>query len=174
MFGVPPLATYRPSTTPVAPRRGQCRLRSGHSGSDRSLPRPRTCTVSPGNLATASALAVCDDSAVRGMSPPLLRPGEIAAERTRRWREAPWGPPAVRPRRVAWLLRALRSSCQLPPMTGATMVGGASGENTEVTSTSVPAAIAAVTCCAVVNGWLVRSMLPGLASTSRTRVQAPV
>ena len=46
---------------------------------------------------------------------------------------------------VVWLLRVLCSSCQLPPMTGATMVGGASGENSEVTSMSVPAAIAAGT-----------------------------
>ena len=62
---------------------------------------------------------------------------------------------------------------QCQSITGAIMLIGPAGANTEVTSTSCPVASACCTCAAVVNGWVARSMLPGVASTSRTSVQAP-
>src|SRR5438552_2850574 len=60
-----------------------------------------------------------------------------------------------------------------PPITGATMVTGV-GDSADETSTNVPALMAACTCAARVKGVVAKSTAPGLDSTRRTRVQAPV
>ena len=63
---------------------------------------------------------------------------------------------------------------QLPPITGAIILTGPPGASVDVTSIRLPVSMPSRTCAAVVNGCVARSMLPGVASTSRTSVHAPV
>ena len=56
---------------------------------------------------------------------------------------------------------------------GATILTGPPGASVDVTSIRVPAARAARTCAAVVIGCVARSMLPGVASTSRLERPGP-
>ena len=65
------------------PRRGQCPRRLAASGFDPILPSPWACTVPPGNLATKSALTVCNDTAViTKLSVPTRAPFGLSNCRT--------------------------------------------------------------------------------------------